>query len=135
MKRPKDPNHLKGPRVTLQNGQKGYFLIDEPGTGWKELSDIRWTAIYRGETRIPELAGKTMRMAAVTVTYEDSNPTELNVGILYWKFSDDGYIDRDSHGLPYFNRSSVGAIRNPYATDEDIDAIESYLSIGKTSQG
>lgn len=69
------------------------LLIEHPTLGWRPISDVRSSAIYRGEKAVPEFAGKTIRMATVILAIEGQSKSLRRIEITHLKFLDDGHFD------------------------------------------
>ena len=72
------------------------FFIEDPDLGWIAIGRNRWSAIHKGELRVPKWAGKTLRSAWASVEIDGRRVVALNrVSISTLKIKDDGFVDQD----------------------------------------
>jgi hypothetical protein len=50
------------------------YFYDDPTRGWQSISISRAEEIYRGKLRVPEMAGKIMRVGIAYVEFDTGKP-------------------------------------------------------------
>lgn len=116
--------------------QKIRYFNDDPSTGWQAIPAARAEAIYRRELRVPELAGKTMRIAIAYVKFDAGTPITLSsLSISHWKIDDDGIADKTDQMRRIIEKidGGVGGDGDSIATNDDVEAIKCCLGLSGAS--
>lgn len=128
-----DSNNDRSPGPPNPGSQSIRYFIDYPSTGWRMLPNARVMNIYNGKVSIPELAGRTVRVATANVEIHENKRIALNeLKIMFWKFNHDGLVDQDDK-LHRIKEKLDGVAReggDSIVTNNDIEAVKRCLGIG-----
>ena len=115
------------------------LLVEHPTLGWKKLPMQQVHPILSGTQLLPELAGRTVRIATAMVIWERGKVRELlSLEPSEWAFDSEGRMDRDAlirgiaekldaeHGM-----SSEGNVRTAEILHLDVIAICACLGLGE----